>query len=175
MAKVHLDELRRFSAGNTAPDIQGVDLDGKPMKLTDYRGKVVVLFVSGFGRPFTNPPERAPAFIIGNLPSAPQTMEGKPVFFLGSSRPIPEEYKKEVDATGLPIRFWWDSGARNARRNLLSRGCRLPSPASILTAWDAEMPNCYVIDKRGEIRYTHVFGLDILEDAVTVLIREQDN
>ncbi len=29
--------------GQTAPEITGADLDGKPMKLSDYRGKVVVL------------------------------------------------------------------------------------------------------------------------------------
>ncbi len=29
--------------GKVAPDISGVDLDGVPFKLSDYRGKVVVL------------------------------------------------------------------------------------------------------------------------------------
>jgi len=31
-----------------APDIAGVDIDGKEFKLTDYRGKVVVLDFWGF-------------------------------------------------------------------------------------------------------------------------------
>jgi hypothetical protein len=35
--------LRNLSIGKVAPDIEGVDLDGKPFKLSDYRGKVVVL------------------------------------------------------------------------------------------------------------------------------------
>ncbi len=38
-----LFELRNLSVGKTAPDIEGDDLDGKPFKLSDYRGKVVVL------------------------------------------------------------------------------------------------------------------------------------
>jgi cytochrome oxidase Cu insertion factor (SCO1/SenC/PrrC family) len=29
--------------GKVAPDIEGVDVDGKKFKLSDYRGKVVVL------------------------------------------------------------------------------------------------------------------------------------
>lgn len=29
--------------GKVAPDIQGKDVDGKDLKLSDYRGKVVVL------------------------------------------------------------------------------------------------------------------------------------
>jgi hypothetical protein len=32
-----------LAVGQIAPEIQGADLDGAPMKLSDYRGKVVVL------------------------------------------------------------------------------------------------------------------------------------
>ena len=32
-----------YEIGNLAPDIQGEDLDGVKFKLSDYRGKVVVL------------------------------------------------------------------------------------------------------------------------------------
>ncbi len=42
-AKSNLFELRNLSIGKTAPEIDGEDIDGNPMKLTDYRGKVVVL------------------------------------------------------------------------------------------------------------------------------------
>jgi hypothetical protein len=42
-AKSNLFELRNLSIGKTAPEIAGEDIDGNPMKLTDYRGKVVVL------------------------------------------------------------------------------------------------------------------------------------
>jgi peroxiredoxin len=38
-----LFEIRNLAIGKTAPDIVGDDLDGKPLKLSDYRGKVVVL------------------------------------------------------------------------------------------------------------------------------------
>jgi hypothetical protein len=38
-----LFELQKLSVGKAAPEIEGEDLDGKEFKLSDYRGKVVVL------------------------------------------------------------------------------------------------------------------------------------
>jgi AhpC/TSA family len=38
-----LFEIRNLAVGQKAPDIQGSDSDGKSFKLSDYRGKVVVL------------------------------------------------------------------------------------------------------------------------------------
>jgi hypothetical protein len=42
-AKVELYELRNLSVGRVAPDIEADDQDGKRFKLSDYRGKVVLL------------------------------------------------------------------------------------------------------------------------------------
>ena len=42
-AKDALYELQHLAVGKKAPDIAGEDLDGKKFKLSDYRGKVVVL------------------------------------------------------------------------------------------------------------------------------------
>ena len=42
-AKAALFEIRELAIGKVAPEIEGEDLDGKPFKLSDYRGKVVVL------------------------------------------------------------------------------------------------------------------------------------
>ena len=42
-AKEELAELRTFGIGKVAPEIEGEDIDGKKFKLSDYRGKVVVL------------------------------------------------------------------------------------------------------------------------------------
>jgi len=38
-----LFELRHLAIGQIAPDIEGEDVDGVPFKLSDYRGKVVML------------------------------------------------------------------------------------------------------------------------------------
>jgi hypothetical protein len=43
-AKSELHELRHLSIGKVAPDIDGEDQDGKRFKLSDYRGKVVLLY-----------------------------------------------------------------------------------------------------------------------------------
>jgi hypothetical protein len=42
-AKVELFQIRHLAVGKVAPDIEGEDQDGKPFKLSDYRGKVVLL------------------------------------------------------------------------------------------------------------------------------------
>ena len=42
-AKGELFEMHNLSIGKVAPEIQGEDVDGKEFKLSDYRGKVVVL------------------------------------------------------------------------------------------------------------------------------------
>ena len=42
-AKMQLFEIRDLRIGNNAPDIEGEDQDGKRFKLSDYRGKVVLL------------------------------------------------------------------------------------------------------------------------------------
>ncbi|MBI1914887.1 MAG: redoxin domain-containing protein [Planctomycetes bacterium] len=42
-AKSELFDLRHLSVGKPAPEIQGVDQDGKTFKLSDYKGKVVLL------------------------------------------------------------------------------------------------------------------------------------
>jgi hypothetical protein len=42
-AKAELFEMRFLVTGKTAPDIEGQDQDGKRFKLSDYRGKVVLI------------------------------------------------------------------------------------------------------------------------------------
>ncbi len=51
VARVRLDALQRLSVGKPAPEIEGIDLDGRPMKLSDFRGKVVVLSMPQFPPP----------------------------------------------------------------------------------------------------------------------------
>jgi thiol-disulfide isomerase/thioredoxin len=43
LAKDEITGLKTLSIGNTAPDIEGTTLDGKKVKLSDYKGKVVLL------------------------------------------------------------------------------------------------------------------------------------
>jgi hypothetical protein len=43
LAKRFLFRMRHLQPGKPAPEIVGEDIDGKPMKLSDFRGKVVLL------------------------------------------------------------------------------------------------------------------------------------
>jgi RNA polymerase sigma factor (sigma-70 family) len=47
IAKGQLDAIHNLVIGKPAPEINGVDFDGKPLKLSDYRGKVVALVFWG--------------------------------------------------------------------------------------------------------------------------------
>src|SRR5262249_55086764 len=38
-----LFRLRHLEPGGTLPEVEGEDLDGQPLKLSDYRGKVIVV------------------------------------------------------------------------------------------------------------------------------------
>ena len=42
-AKNQLFAIRNLAIGATAPEIEGKDLDGNDIKLSDFRGRVVVL------------------------------------------------------------------------------------------------------------------------------------
>jgi len=42
-ARSELYDLRYLSVGKAAPEVTGTDQDGKPLKLSDYKGKVVLL------------------------------------------------------------------------------------------------------------------------------------
>src|SRR5206468_712992 len=42
-AKSELFDLHHLSVGKEAPEVEGVDQDGKHFKLSDYKGKVVML------------------------------------------------------------------------------------------------------------------------------------
>jgi RNA polymerase sigma-70 factor (ECF subfamily) len=43
VARARLGEIQFRAVGKTAPEIEGIDLEGRPMKLSNYRGKVVLL------------------------------------------------------------------------------------------------------------------------------------
>jgi hypothetical protein len=43
-SRSELFEIRHLSPGKEAPEIEGMDQDGKQFKLSDYRGKVVLLY-----------------------------------------------------------------------------------------------------------------------------------
>ena len=43
-AQAELYEMRCLAVGKPAPNTKGADRDGQPLQLSDYRGKVVLLY-----------------------------------------------------------------------------------------------------------------------------------
>ena len=64
-----------------------------------------------------------------------------------------------LHASGLPARFWWDQDPDG-------------KPGPIQTAWNGRV-DLYLIDPQGIIRYKHVLVPELLEKAVTALLKER--
>jgi RNA polymerase sigma-70 factor (ECF subfamily) len=163
-ARLYLHALKDLGIGRPAPEIEGVDLDGKPMKLRDYRGKVVALY---FGGPTQLAPDGTgkPAPVTETVRGVSLRHAGEPFAVLGVATPSPgrglqrEAFRRSLRASGLPARFWWDLGPDG-------------KPGPIQTAWNGRV-DLYLIDARGMIRYKHILVPELLEKAVTALLEER--
>jgi peroxiredoxin len=143
--------IRNLGVGKTAPDVEGTDLDGKKVKLSSYRGKVVVLdiWATWCG------PCRA---MIPHEREMVKKLEKKPFVLLSVSADDKKETLEEfVKKEPMPWSHWWDG----------------PSGA-VLKAFKVEFfPNIYVIDAKGVIRHKHIRGEE-LEKAIEELIKEAE-
>jgi RNA polymerase sigma factor (sigma-70 family) len=166
IAEIYLNDVKNHGIGKPAPEIEGVDLDDRPMKLSDYRGKVVVLY---FGGPVPPSDDAANfrAAITAVVQKVAERHANDPLAVLGVSTINPgpsagrEAYRWSMKARGLPARFWWDLDPRNR-------------PGPIQTMWNARgQIDLYVLDHKGVIRYKHYFGPEYIEKAVITLLKEQ--
>jgi RNA polymerase sigma factor (sigma-70 family) len=154
-ALIYLRELESLGIGRLGPEIEGIDLEGRPMKLSDYRGRVVALYLCGPAQ--LN--DRAP--VTKNVSAVALRHEGDRFALLGVATASSDRdfARKAVTASGLPARFWFDPD-------------RDGKPGPIQTAWNAQI-DLYVLDHRGVIRYKHVFRPELFETAVATLLKEQ--
>ena len=144
--------ITSLSIGKTAPNVTGTDLDGAPLRLQDYRGKVVVLLFSGdwcgicrSDYPFTRQ-------LLDRYKDSAVVVLG-----VDSGQSLVEAKRAKADQ-GLTYHAWWDGGsARNTE-------------GPIATAWNVVgWPTTYVIDARGVIRFVDV-RRDALADVVAQLL-----
>jgi thiol-disulfide isomerase/thioredoxin len=149
-AEMMLNDLHA-SIGKVAPEIEGKDIDGEPMKLGDYRGKVVMLsFWGSWCGPCMAlvPHERALA----------ERLAGKPFVLLGvNSDEDPGQAKKVIRKEEMAWRSWSDG---------------IP-PGRIATRYGVRgWPTLYLIDAKGVIR--HIFHGDDknLDEALNTLLKE---
>lgn len=123
-----LHELRDLAIGKVAPEITGEDIDGKPMKLSDYRGKVVALV---FWATWCGP-------CMGLVPherDLTERLKGKPFVLLGiDGDPDREQAKKVASRERMSWRSWWNGGPTGP----------------ITTLYNVEgWPTVYVLDDKG--------------------------
>jgi peroxiredoxin len=143
-ADSHLIELRALRLGAPAPEIAGQDLDGAPLKLSDYRGKVVVLV---FWAAWCGP-------CIQNIPKEKKMVErfkGRPFALIGvNGDSTLAEANQAVKQHTIPWRSFWD------------RQDRYITKAWNIVGW----PTIYVIDHEGFIQQRLFLDEDELEPLV---------
>jgi peroxiredoxin len=151
-AKTALAELRNLRIGKVTPDIDGADIDGHRFKLSDFRGKVVLLTFSGnwCGPCRAMYPEEREHVA---------RLKDRPFVMLSVNTDDQKETVRNSIASGeITWRCWWDGGA----------------PGPICKAWNVySFPTIYVIDARGVIRYRNV-RYESLAKALDALMKEME-
>jgi thiol-disulfide isomerase/thioredoxin len=148
-AESELFVLRNLSVGKVAPDIEGLDSDGKPLKLSDYRGKVVVL---DFWATWCTPCMA----LVPHEVKLCKRLEGKPFAMVGVDFDATrDELKKAEKENGITWRSFHDG-----RQGPIGEKWRIQA-----------IPAIYVLDAKGVIRYKDVREKR-LDDAVDFLLKE---
>ena len=147
------EALALRSVGKPAPEIAGKDLDGVDFKLSDYRGKVVVVYFSG---DWCGP-------CRGEYPYQRLMLEvykDQPFTILSVNSDTLDVAKKAKTEKNLPYRSWWDGNQKETTKG------------PIATAWNVTgWPAIYVIDHTGTIRFVNLRNEDVIT-AVKQLMRE---
>lgn len=138
LAERDLFELQRLRIGETAPEIEGVDLDGKPLKLGDLRGKVVLLEFWSVDDPELENSLAQYGALLARFKDAPFAIVG----VVGCDEP--ERVEEAVAAHGVTWRSFFDGEAESG---------------SIARRWNVEhWPTRYFIDAEGILRHRDVRG-----------------
>jgi thiol-disulfide isomerase/thioredoxin len=146
-----LFELRRLGVGRIAPEIEGEDLNGRKMKLSDYRGKVVVL---NFWGTWCGPCMA----MVPDERKLVERMDGKAFALIGVNS---DDDLAKVKVIVNEKKMTWPS-FRDGLEGPISK------------AWNVQSwPTVYVLDLKGVIRYRDLRG-QALFDAVEKLIREEE-
>jgi peroxiredoxin len=147
-----LRNLPNLQAGRPAPPIVGKDLDGSPLKLDDYRGKVVVVVFWGSwcGPCMAQVPHERELY---------KRLKDKPFALLGVS--CGDEFdvaKQTVKKHQMEWPSWWDGDETRS--------------GPIQTDYDIQhWPSVFVIDAEGIIRAIDVHGAQLDEAVDKALAR----
>jgi thiol-disulfide isomerase/thioredoxin len=146
LAKARPSPWPHLGAGTVAPEIAATDLDGRAMKLSDYRGKVALLvfWYSACGPCMAAVPrEKALA----------SRLAGRPFEVLGvNCDSTTASARVAVNKLSMPWKSFWNGGG----------GCSGP----ITRDWGAQLwPTYYILDEEGVIRHASL-GADGLDEPL---------
>jgi thiol-disulfide isomerase/thioredoxin len=153
-AKAALYSIQSLAVGKVAPEIEGEDIDAKSMKLSEHRGKVVVLVFWGtWCAPCMASIPREKVMV--------ERLKGRPFALIGINSDSDRVKLKSVIAEkGITWRSWWD---------------RDPARGPIATRWDVHAwPTVIVLDAKGVIRFRGLGFLrrpEMLDEAVDSLLK----
>lgn len=137
-AEAELHRIRNLRIGQPAPELVGEDIDGAPIRLSDFRGKVVVLV-------FWDTMDGSP-LLVGGEKELVAAMKGRPFALVGVNGDAAEDrakVKAAVGKEGIAWRSFWTGGPDG----------EIPRRWGVQT-W----PTVYTIDADGTIRDDHVGG-----------------
>ncbi len=149
-AQGKLFSLERLAIGQTAPDIEGNGVEGDHFRLSEYRGKVVVLTFSGN---WCGP-------CVADYPNERALVErwkGQAFVLLSVNTDRERKSLREAIGSGtITWRCWWDGG----------------TGGPITSRWGIDaFPSVFVIDRQGVIRRKDVRRSE-LDSVVEDLIKE---
>lgn len=148
-----LDEIRNLAIGKAAPEIDGVDINGHPLRLSDHRGKVVVLV---FWASWCGP-------CMAAIPHELELIEqfsGMPFMLLGVNCDVDKQTaQKSVETAQISWPNWCD-------------GMPMPIKGPIVDRYHVNgIPAVFVLDAKGTIRAKGLRG-EGLEKTVRELLNE---
>ena len=135
-----------LTIGKTVPEIVGQDMDGRELRLSDYRGRVVVLTFSGEWCGACRAEYPYQRLLLELYRDRPFTLLG-----VNSDRDVTVA-KQMKDERGLAYRSWWDGSAPKNTHG------------PIATEWGViGWPTAYVLDGDGVIRFVNLRQEDLLK------------
>ncbi len=153
-ARREIFKLRDLAIGKPAPEAEGPDVEGKPMKLSDYRGKIVLLtFAGSWDRDRWFPLERALV----------ERMKGRPFALLSVNVDSDKEtLLKSIKDGEVTWRCWWEPQENGLNRQ----------------RWRVnEIPSVFIIDAKGIIRAKEIEGkaLDMMVDGLVHELEQRNS
>jgi peroxiredoxin len=148
-----LKAVKNLAVGKPAPDVESMGLDGKKVKLSDYKGKVVLFDIWATWCP----PCRA---MIPHEREMVAKMKDKPFVLVSFSADDKKEtLEKFIEKEPMPWTHWWDNGTESP----VLKKFRVKA-----------FPTLYLMDHSGVIRHKWVGKPDNedLDKAVEKLVNE---